>query len=58
MQPRAYIVVSDADRYLFEQALNAHFLDGYRVKFYSVGTDLTDNGAFLFTAILEKKGAK
>lgn len=58
MQTRTYIVVSDADRYQFEQALNAHFLDGYRVKFYSVETDLTSNGAFVYTAILEKKGAK
>jgi len=58
MEPRTYIVVSEADRYLFEQTLNAHFLEGYRVKFYSVETDLTSNGAFTYTAILEKKGAK
>ena len=58
MEPRTYIVVSESDRYLFEQALNAHFLDGYRVKFYQVSTDWTSDGAFTYTAVLEKKGAK
>jgi hypothetical protein len=58
MEPRTYIVVSDADRYLFEQALNLRFLEGYRVEFFITATDWTADGAFTYTAVMKRRGAK